>query len=207
MPGVTTALAVLALLVSLLALGVVLRPRRSPEPPPPPPPPPAQDLTAREALERLRAEADETREAIATLADRVGALGEPEQEGLEGDLRRLATGSGGRAEGWGREAADLREAFAADAVVPRDARPGPRRGAPGAAARGGARAEDRVRAHLRREGWEDVVLLPVPGDAPDDLPTWRVEARRQGGLAKGRARLFPDGRVESRLTPPTRAFP
>ena len=55
--------------------------------------------------------------------------------------------------------------------------------------------------HLAKLGWEDVVLLP---DAPG---AWRVEARRGGGLAKGRVQLFPDGRVEARLTSPTRAFP
>ena len=59
----------------------------------------------------------------------------------------------------------------------------------------------RVLDHLAASGCSDVVLLPDGDDA------WRVEARREGVLVKGRARLFPDGRVESSLKPPTRAFP
>jgi hypothetical protein len=223
MPGVTTALAVLALIVSLLALGVALRVRRAPDAPPRPPPPPPRDLTAREALERLTAEAEETREAFATLAERVGDLGEGEQEGLRDDLRSLGTRVGRLEEGWGREAADLREAFGLMqsayetlAAVHAQAPPEP---APEPEVEPEVEPElelelelelksgARVREHLRRKGWEDVVLLPAPGDAPDGTHTWRVEARRHGGLAKGRARLFPDGRVEARLAPPTRAFP
>lgn len=184
MLGVDTALALLALIVSLVALALALRGRRTPDlaPPAPPPPPPPEDGEARARLDSLEAR----------------------REGLATDLRALADRVIALEAGWGEEAEALREGFASmelafttlreatpDPVTDVEEEPAPEEQAP----------EEQVREHLRDEGWSDVVLLP------DGESRYRVEARRDGGLAKGCARLFPDGRVEARLARPTRAFP
>lgn len=188
MPAVSTVLALLALILSLLALGVALRlGRRAPVPPPPPPPPvrpPAEDPAARARLGAVEARAGALSQALEELAARVEAHekdGGAEAAALRAGQAALETAIG-----------QLREASERAAVA---SEPGPAEAPPKEP------AEDRVRAHLQDEGWEEIVLLP------DGEHAWRVEARRAGGLAKGRARLFPDDRVEARLTVPTRAFP
>ena len=196
MSSVDTALALLALIVSLVALALALRGRRAPDPTPPapPPPPPPEDGEARARLDSLEAR----------------------REGLATDLRALADRVIALEAGWGEEAEALREGFASmelafttlreatpDPVTDVEEEPAPESPPllPEEQAPEEQAPEEQVREHLRDEGWSDVVLLP------DGESRYRVEARRDGGLAKGCARLFPDGRVEARLARPTRAFP
>ena len=192
MRGVDTVLALLALVASFVAIGLVLAVRRSrgaapPAPPPPPLPPPTPPQPNEDGAARARLDLLEVRrtEMLGALGDLAGRVERVEQRvsarGDEGhDLRKAV----------GRMQAAFEALTAATEAVE-----------PESADEPGMEPEARVREHLRQAGWDDVVLLS------DEPGAWRVEARRGGALAKGRARLFPDGRVEARLTPPTRAFP
>jgi hypothetical protein len=61
---------------------------------------------------------------------------------------------------------------------------------------------DRIRRHLRAQGYEHVAFLGASGE-----DAWLVEAERDGIVSKGRAEVDGDGAVQMRADSSVRAFP